>query len=376
MVESLRRMGYVVSNVAVQKEAVKLEAYFERFQRVKGRDLALFTRQFATMINSGLSLTRCLGILTDQTESPALGRTIKMVLQDVEGGSSLSEALEKRPKVFSELYVSMVKAGEAGGILDDVLLKISDSLERSEELKRKIKSAMAYPILMFSMSLVLVFVMITFIVPVFANMFKTLGGELPLPTRILVNLSNAIRSYWFIFIPLIILVIYGIRRALRMDSVRYQFDRFKLRLPVFGKVSKEMSLSRFSRTLGVLTAAGVPILEALEVVEKAAGNLIMGEEVSRVRVRVKEGETVAKPLEQGKVFPPMVVQMIGVGEESGALDAMLLRIADFYDKEVTAKVESLTSLIEPLMLVVVGLVIGGILISLYLPMFKLASLIK
>ncbi len=369
-------MGYVVSNVAVQKEAVKLEAYFERFQRVKGRNLALFTRQFATMINSGLSLTRCLGILSDQTESPALGRTIKTVLQDVEGGSSLSEALEKHPKVFSELYVSMVKAGEAGGILDDVLLKISDSLEKSEELKRKVKTAMAYPILMFCMSLVLVFVMITFIVPIFANMFKTLGGELPLPTQILVSLSNVIRSYWFIGIPLIVLVVYGIRRALRVGSVKYQFDRFKLRMPIVGKVSREMALSRFSRTLGVLTAAGVPILEALEVVEKAVGNLIIGEEVSRVRVRVKEGETVAKPLEQGKVFPPMVVQMIGVGEESGALDTMLLRIADFYDKEVTAAVDALTSLIEPLMIVVVGLVVGGILISLYLPMFRLASLIK
>lgn len=376
VVERLRGMGYIISGLSEQKEAVKFESFFERFQRVKGKDLVAFSRQFATMINSGLPLARCLSVLAEQTENPLLSKTILAVLQDVEGGQTLSAALEKHPRIFSELLVSMVKAGETGGILDDVLLRIAENLEKSEDLQKKIKSAMAYPALMLIMSIALVLVMITFIVPVFAGMFKTLGGKLPLPTQMLVSLSSFIRGTWFIGLPVTIAIIFGIRRLLKVPTVRYQYDKFKLRVPVFGRLSRRNALSRFSRTLGILTAAGVPILESLEVVERTVGNMLIAEEVERARLAVKEGQTVAKPLGDSAVFPPMVVQMIAVGEESGALDTMLTKIADFYDKEVAAAVEALTSLIEPLMIVVVGGIIGVILLSLYLPMFQLASLIK
>lgn len=369
-------MGYIVSNLSERKEAIKVESFFERFQRVKGKDLTAFSRQFATMINSGLPLTRCLSILAEQTENPLLSKTITAVLQDVEGGLSLSAALEKHPRVFNELFISMVKAGETGGILDTVLLRVAENMEKAEDLKKRIKSAMAYPILMLVMSVVMVFVMVTFIVPVFAGMFKSLGGELPVPTQILVSLSNFARSTWFIGLPLMVVAVFGLRRLLKVTAIRYWFDRFKLRAPVAGRLIKLNALSRFSRTLGILSAAGVPILESLEVVERTVGNMRIAEDVEKARLAVKEGQSVAKPLTGSTVFPPMVVQMIAVGEESGALDTMLIKIADFYDQEVATAVEGLTSLIEPLMIVFVGGLVGAILISLYLPMFRIAALVK
>lgn len=377
--ESLRRMGYVVNSITPERGtglSMQLGGGTKRRKKVKSAELVVFTRQFATMINAGLPLARCLGVMASQTPNPGLAATIEDVLHDVEGGLALSNAMAKHPKVFNTLYVSMVKAGETGGILDEVLTNIAENLEKNEEIKGKIKSAMTYPALMFVMSIVLVIVMLVFIVPVFTGMFAQLGGELPLPTQVLVYLSNLIKSTWWFGIPLTILAVWAFRRSLSLPPVRLRWDGFKLRLPVIGRVIRQQCISRFSRTLGTLSSAGVPILEALEVVENTVGNTVISIEVAKISAGVKEGQTIAQPLGKSKVFPPMVVQMVSVGEESGAMDTMLLKVAEFYDKEVAATVESLTSILEPVMLIGVGLVIGGILISLYMPMFKLASLIK
>ncbi|MFA5867635.1 MAG: type II secretion system F family protein [Actinomycetota bacterium] len=376
--ESLRRMGYLVNSITAEKGGLQMQigGGSKRRKRVKSGELVVFTRQFATMINAGLPLARCLGVMSQQSPNPGMAATIEDVLHDVEGGLALSNAMAKHPKVFNTLYVSMVKAGETGGILDEVLTNVAENLEKNEEIKSKIKSAMAYPVLMFIMSIVLVIVMLVFIVPVFTGMFAQLGGELPLPTQILVNLSALISSTWWFGIPLTILAIYGIRKSLSIPAVRFKWDTVKLRIPIVGPVVKQQSVSRFARTLGTLSSAGVPILEALDVVENTVGNALISSEVAKIALGVKEGQTIAQPLGKIKVFPPMVVQMVAVGEESGAMDTMLIKVAEFYDKEVATTIEGLSSILEPVMLIGVGLVIGGILISLYLPMFKLASLIK
>lgn len=376
IVESLRGMGYVVSSIKEEGAGLQINIGGTRRKRVKGPEIVVFSRQFATMINAGLPLARCLGVLAQQTPNPGLAATIEDILHDVEGGLALSNAMAKHPKIFNTLYCSMVRAGETGGILDDVLTNVADNLEKSEEIKRKIKSSMMYPILMLIMSIILVTVMLVFIVPVFSGMFAQLGGELPLPTQALVKLSDMIKTTWWFGIPLTVAMVYGIRKLIDVPPVRLRWDSIKLRLPIVGLLIREQAVSRFARTLGTLSSAGVPILEALEVVENTVGNQLMSQEVGKVTLSVKEGQTIALPLSKCSVFPPMVVQMVAIGEESGAMDTMLLKVSEFYDKEVSTTIEGLTTIIEPLMLVGVGLVIGGILISLYLPMFGLASLVK
>lgn len=376
--ESLRRMGYLVNSITAEKgSGLQMQlGGSKRRKRVKSSELVVFTRQFATMINAGLPLARCLGVMSQQTPNPGLAATVEDVLHDVEGGLALSNAMAKHPKVFNTLYVSMVKAGETGGILDAVLTNIAENLEKNEDIKSKIKSSMAYPILMFIMSIVLVIVMLVFIVPVFTGMFAQLGGELPLPTQILVTLSALIKNTWWFGIPLTILAVWGIRKTLDIPAVRFRWDGIKLSIPVVGPVVRQQSVSRFARTLGTLSSAGVPILEALDVVENTVGNVMISAEVAKISAGVKEGQTIAQPLGKCKVFPPMVVQMVAVGEESGAMDTMLIKVAEFYDKEVATTIDGLSTIIEPVMLIGVGVIIGGILISLYLPMFKLAALIK
>lgn len=375
--ESLRRMGYVVNSIAESRgSGLNIQIGGKKRKKVKGAELVVFTRQFATMINAGLPLARCLSVMAAQTPNPGMQATIEDILHDVEGGLALSNAMSKHPKVFNNLYCSMVKAGETGGILDEVLGNIADSQEKAQEIKSKIKSAMTYPVLMLIMSMVLVVVMLVFIVPVFTGMFAQLGGELPLPTKILVNLSSFIKSTWWFGVPIAVAAVYGLRRLINVPPVRFQWDTIKLKMPIVGKIVKQQCLSRFARTLGTLSSAGVPILEALDVVENTVGNAYMSREVATITVGVKEGQTIAQPLGKSNAFPPMVVQMVSVGEESGAMDSMLIKVADFYDKEVATTIEGLSSLIEPLMLVGVGLVIGGILISLYLPMFKMAALVQ
>jgi type IV pilus assembly protein PilC len=346
-------------------------------KRVKLKDLAIFSRQFATMINSGLSLMRTLHILAEQTENPKLAEAITSLRDDVEKGSSLSAAMSKHPKVFSKLYISMVKAGETGGQLDIVLNKVADGLEADYKLRQKVKSAMTYPIAVAGIAGALVVVMLIFIVPTFAGMFDGLGGTLPLPTQILMTMSQKAK----IIIPLfIIFAIVGAiaHKRLKKSSPDYRlrFDKLKLKIPIFGDLFQKIALSRFTRTLALLLRAGVPVLQALEIVGDTTGNEVLLRSSQDVRDSVRKGESMASPLEKHGVFPPMVVQMIHVGEDTGALDEMLDKISDFYDQEVESTTESLTSLIEPLMIAVLGGIVGAMVIALYMPMFKIFDLIK
>ena len=346
-------------------------------KRVKLKDLAIFSRQFATMINSGLSLMRTLNILAEQTENPKLAEAITGLRDDVEKGSSLSASMSKHPKVFSKLYISMVKAGETGGQLDIVLNKVADGLEADYKLRQKVKSAMTYPIAVAGIAGALIVVMLVFIVPTFAGMFDGLGGTLPLPTQILMTMSQKSK----IIIPLFIFIAIAgaiTHKRLKKSSPDYRlrFDKLKLKIPIFGDLFQKIALSRFTRTLALLLRAGVPVLQALEIVGDTTGNEVLLRSATDVRDSVRKGESMASPLERHGVFPPMVVQMIHVGEDTGALDEMLDKISDFYDQEVESTTESLTSLIEPLMIAVLGGIVGAMVIALYMPMFKIFDLIK
>jgi len=372
--QRLREMGYFV--IGVEEERVsfgKKEMHIFK-PKVKGKDVTVFTRQFATMINAGLPLVKCLNILAEQTESPVLTEVVVDVQHEVEMGRSLSEALAKHPDVFKELYSSMVKAGEIGGVLDDVLLRIATTLESEDEIRRRIKSAMTYPVAMFAISILLLVIMLVFVVPTFENMFNDIGANLPFLTKTIMQISHFLVSWMgaLVIIALIVGIIF-LRRWLKTPNGRRKLDAFKLKLPVFGSLFHKMSLSRFSRTLGTLVASGVPILQALEITSKTVGNVLVAEAVDNVRSGVKEGDSIARPLGQSPLFPPMVTQMLAIGEETGALDTMLNKVSDFYDSEVSATVESLTSLLEPLMIVFLGVVVGTIVIALYMPIFSLIS---
>lgn len=372
--QRLREMGYFVIGVEQEKVSVtKKEIHILR-PKAKTKDVTVFTRQFATMINAGLPLVKCLSILSEQTESPVLTEVIVDVQHEVEMGRSLSEALSKHPDVFKELYSSMVKAGEIGGVLDDVLLRIATTLENEDEIRRKIKSALTYPVAMFAISMLLLVVMLVFVVPVFEKMFKQMGATLPFLTKFIMTISHFLVSWKGAI--LIILLIAGavfLRRWLKTPGGRRVLDGLKLKLPVFGVLFHKMSLSRFSRTLGTLVASGVPILQALEITSNSVGNVLVAEAVESVRAGVKEGDSIARPLGKSTLFPPMVTQMLAIGEETGALDTMLNKVSDFYDSEVTSNVEALTSLLEPLLIVFLGMVVGTIVIALYMPIFSLIS---
>ncbi|MDQ3957303.1 MAG: type II secretion system F family protein [Actinomycetota bacterium] len=346
-------------------------------QKVGLKDLAVFSRQFSTMINSGLSLLRTLNILAEQTENTMLAKTIGLLRDDVERGSSLSASMSKYPKVFSNLYVAMVRAGETGGQLDIVLDRVADNFEADYKLRQKVKSAMTYPVVVAGIAVILLTVMLLFIVPTFAGMFTSLGGELPLPTKILMTLSKQAR----ILVPLFIVgavvgrIVYK-RLRLSSDDFKLRTDLLKLKIPIFGELFQKVAVSRFTRTLGLLLRAGVPVLQALDIVADSTGNEVLARAAGSVKESVRSGESMSGPLAKQEVFPPMVVQMIAVGEDTGALDAMLDKIADFYDQEVESTTEALTSLIEPLMIAVLGGIVGAMVIALYMPMFKIFDLIK
>lgn len=344
--------------------------------RVAAKEIAVFSRQFATMIASGLSLLRALSILAEQTENTTLAGVILGVKADVEKGESLSQALEKHPKVFSKLYTSMVKSGETGGVLDESLMRLADTLESQVRLKNKIRSAMMYPVAVSVLVVVITAAMLIFIVPMFAGLYADLGdAKLPIPTLVLMALSDAIAAYWWIFLIVGAGLIFAFRKWKQTESGRYAWDSFKLKMPIFGSLMHKTALARFSKTMAALTRTGVPILQAMEIVADTSGNAKVAEAVMASRSAVSEGESIAKPMATSTVFPPMVVQMVSVGEETGALDTMLDKIGDFYEDEVETMVEGLTSLIEPLLIVVIGGVVGGMLIALYLPMFNLVSII-
>jgi type IV pilus assembly protein PilC len=379
VVARLRQQGLVpVSITAAAPAGVKRELKIPGFGRkkVKVKDVAVMSRQFATMIDSGLSLLRALTILTEQTESKELARVIGEIRDDVERGSALSAAMSKHPKAFSDLYVAMVRAGETGGVLDGVLVRLADTLENQVALRQKIKSAMTYPTVVFVMVLLIVTAMLLFVVPMFKTLYKSLGGVLPLPTRILLGVSYVVSHYFFIVVPVIAVIVYAMRRYFVTEKGRYVLDVLKLRMPIFGPLFHKVALARFARTLAVLMRSGVPILQALDIVAETVGNGVMSKAIIDVQQSVKEGQSIAKPLAQHKTFPPMVVQMLAVGEETGALDTMLWKIADFYEQEVEASVEALTSLIEPVLIAVMGATVGSMVVSLYMPMFNIINLIK
>jgi len=373
----LRSMGYVIVTLNESTGLLASLSSISIGTGVKPADITVFARQFATMIGAGLSLTKCLSILGQQSESAALRAIINQLMRDVESGQSLSDAMSKHPKVFPPIFVNMVRSGETGGVLDEVLNRVADHFERESMIKGRIKSAMTYPIAMGALVLLVLVAMMLFVVPTFQNMFSSMGGTLPLPTQILVSISEGSRSWpGLVFVVTLTALVVLFRWWKNTDNGRFTWDAIKLRLPLAGKLIRKMALARFTRTFGTLVAAGVPILAALDIVGSTAGNEVIARALRKVRAAIREGETIAKPLGENPVFPAMVVQMIAVGEETGALDAMLSKVAEFYDEEVTAGVEGLTSIIEPVMMATLGGVVGGIVIALYLPMFEVINLVK
>jgi type IV pilus assembly protein PilC len=374
----LRQMGYVIVSLDQVGGGIIGQLNSVKFGTgIKPKDITIFSRQFSTMINAGLSLTKCLTILGQQTESDGLRVVIAQVGKDVEAGQSLSDSMAKHVKVFPPIFTNMVRAGETGGVLDEVLGRVADHFESEQALKGKIKSAMTYPLAMGGLVLLILIAMMVFVVPVFQKMFATMGGQLPLPTQVLVDISEGSRGLPGVFT---VLGVIGVTLLFRWwkatESGRFIWDSIRLRMPVFGPLVRKIALSKFTRTFGTLVSAGVPILSALEIVGSTSGNAVVEGAVKKVRSAIKEGETIAKPLAESPVFPSMLVQMIAVGEETGALDAMLNKIADFYEEEVSTAVDGLTSLIEPLMMASMGLIVGFIVIALYMPMFNIITLIK
>jgi type IV pilus assembly protein PilC len=340
------------------------------------KDLAVMSRQFATMINSGLSLLRALTILSEQTESKGLQKVLAEVRADVESGAALSNSLAKHPRVFPPLMVNMCRAGEVGGFLDQTLVQVADNYEAEVKLRGKIKSAMTYPVVVLIMAVLAVIGMLIFIVPVFSKMFDDLGGELPAPTKVLVFLSE--QMAWLLPLTVVVLVALAVlwSRIRHRDDVRGVVDPLKLKLPVFGPLFRKVALSRFARNLGAMTKAGVPILQALDIVADTTGNVVLAKAVRDVQQSVRNGESLTAPLSHHSVFPPMVVQMLAVGEDTGALDTMLYKIGEFFDAEVEATTESLTALMEPLMIAFLGGIVGAMIVALYMPIFKIFDLIQ
>ena len=375
----LTSMGYAPVKIEEVKESgLQTEIKLPGSNRVKLKDLAIFSRQFATMINSGLSLIRSLSILAEQTDNSKLAEVIADVRSRVEAGSDLSTAMSEHPKIFPKLYIAMVRAGEAAGMLDQVLLRVADMLEKDVRLRSKIKSAMTYPVIVLVMAILLSTVMLIFIVPTFEQMFIDLGGELPLLTQMLVNMSE------FITTPLGLAIYIGIpvglwfayKRVRDTEKGRYTLDVIKLKLPVFGPLFHKIALTRFARNLGTLLRAGVPILQALEITADTVNNGPISHAVTDVQDSVRQGESINGPLSQHEVFPPMVVQMIAVGEETGNVDGMLEKVSDFYDTEIEQTTEQLTAMMEPLMIGVIGGIVGGMVIALYMPMFQIFEMIE
>jgi len=343
--------------------------------RVKESDIILFARQFSTMIDAGLPIVQCLDILQNQQENKTFKKMLRQVMEAVEGGSTLAEALTRFPKHFDSLFTNMIAAGEAGGILDTILRRLSAYLEKAAKLKRRVKGAMTYPIIVLIIAVLVVAVILVFVIPVFSEMFSQLGGQLPLPTRIVMSLSDFVKHNVIYIAIAIALLAYAIRRFYKTEKGRIALDKFVLKIPVIGILIRKVAVARFSRTMGTMLASGVAILEALDIVAKTAGNKTIETAVYTVRTAIAEGRTIADPLMETGVFPSMVCQMIAVGESTGALDAMLNKIADFYDEEVDQAVENLPAMIEPFMMVFLGVTIGGLVIAMYLPIFKMAGLV-
>jgi type IV pilus assembly protein PilC len=372
-VGELRRRSILVTQIA-EKAGGKTAA--RAGKKVKDKEMAIFTRQFSTMIDAGLPLVQCLNILAEQSESKNLRNVTGNVARTVEEGSTLAESLRKHQRTFDDLYTNMVEVGETGGILDVVLQRLAVYIEKAASLKRKVKSALVYPSSILGVAGLVIVFMLTFVIPTFASMFKEMGAELPMPTRVVIGLSDVVRGYFWLIGLAMGGAAFGLRSYYRTENGRSTIDALLLKVPVFGPIFRKVAVARFTRTLGTLVQSGVPILEALRITATTAGNKVVERAVLQCRASVTEGKTLAEPLKISGVFPPMVTQMVSVGEQTGALDAMLSKIADFYDDEVDTAVATLTSLLEPIMIVILGVIVGGLVVAMYLPIFKLVTLIK
>jgi type IV pilus assembly protein PilC len=375
VITKLRKMNY--TEIKVKKKPKDLFENIGLFQpKVGTKDVVIFTRQFATMIDAGLPLVQCLEILASQQENRTFKKVLSSVKSTVEGGSTFAEALKEHSKVFDELFVNLVHAGETGGILDTILRRLAAFLEKSEALKRKVKGAMVYPAVVITIALAVVAILLLFVIPVFKEMFEGAGQKLPGPTLFVLALSEFLQKYFIYIFIMLALIIFLFRKFYRTDKGKVIIDRFLLRVPVFGVLLKKVAVARFCSTLGTMISSGVPILDALEITAKTAGNVIVEAAIMNTRSAIAEGRTIAEPLMETGVFPGMVVRMIAVGEATGALDAMLAKIAEFYDEEVDAAVEALTQLMEPIMIVFLGGVCGGMVIAMYLPVFSMAGVVS
>jgi len=369
----LADLSYHVLTIRETKSRAGVQEWFTGIQRVRLRDLVMFSRQFATMIDAGLSVVKCLDILQKQTRNPKMKDVIGEVKRDVAGGMSLTEALQKHPRIFTPLYINMIRSAEAGGILDLVLDRLATFLEKEQETRNKIKSAMTYPAVVFCFAVLMLIALLFFVLPKFKGIFDAMGLQLPLTTKLMLNSSDYLRSYWYIALVVMIGSVVAFKLLARTERGKYTLDAAKLRLPVFGDLILKTSVSRFARTFGTLISSGVPVLRALEIVADTAGNRVVAETVGRARSAIKEGEKISTPLFGSKIFPVMVTQMIAVGEETGRLDQMLVKVSNFYDEEVDATLKGLTSLIEPLMIVGLGIIVGFIAVSVISPIYSLVG---
>lgn len=371
---ALRQKGVMATEVKEKK--VKAAGEKKIKGKVKDKELAIFTRQFSVMIDSGLPIAQALNILAEQSESKPLRECTTVIAKEIESGSTLAEAFRKFPKIFDDLFTNLIEAGESGGVLDVVLQRLSGYIEKAAALKAKVKSAMVYPVTIISVAVLVVAFMMIFIIPTFAKMFKDLGQDLPLPTQIVLWISDLFRGWWWAMIAGVYGFIWAFKKYYATDKGSMVVDTWALKMPIVGMLIRKVAVARFTRTLGTLISSGVSILEALRITARSAGNRVVEKSVMAARTAVAGGRTLTEPLRQSPVFPPMVVHMISVGETTGALDAMLSKIADFYEEEVDNAVGALTSLLEPLMIVFLGVCVGGIVVAMYMPIFKMVTLVK
>jgi type IV pilus assembly protein PilC len=371
-----RRIRPIPTRIREKGKGLEKEITIPGFgEKVKAKDVSLFTRQFATMIDAGLPIVQCLDILSEQSESKLLRNTVRTIKQDVEGGSTLAEALRKHPKVFDDLYVNMVEAGEAGGVLNTILNRVALFIEKANKLKKKVKGAMIYPCTIIAVAVIVVAILLIFVIPVFAELYGSMGRVLPVPTQITIDISNWFVANWYYMLFGFAGTVVAIRLYYQTEQGRMNIDRLLLRLPVIGDMLRKVAVARFSQNMAILLSSGVPILDGLAITAKTAGNKVVEKAIANSRVSISQGKTVAEPLRESKIFPPMVCQMVAVGESTGGLDGMLRKVAELYEEEVDDAVANLTALMEPMIMVVLGVILGGLVISMYLPIFQLGSLV-
>ncbi|MFC1779977.1 type II secretion system F family protein [Thermodesulfobacteriota bacterium] len=372
----LRRQGISPGNIKEAGKGFDMELKIPGFEpKVTTKDLVVFTRQFATMIDAGLPLVQCLDILSKQQENKTFKANLTQVKEDVESGSTFADALKKHPNAFDTLYVNLVAAGEIGGILDTILNRLAAYIEKAMKLKKKVKSAMTYPATIIGIAVLVIAVILVFVIPQFQSMFESFGSTLPLPTLIVIAISDFLQNYIFVIIGVCYGTLWGLKRIYKTPKGQLFMDALFLKLPVMGVLIRKVAVAKFTRTLGTMISSGVPILDGLDIVAKTAGNKIVENAIYKVAQSISEGKTIAEPLEQSGVFPPMVCQMIAIGEQSGSIDTMLNKIADFYDDEVDDAVGNLTAMMEPMLMLFLGTTVGGLVVAMYLPIFKMASAI-